>query len=324
MSASTVKGDRKREIGQSPIKKKFRDSTISREDIDEAIANGIKLAFKEQQSTLDSVVTSAVRDAVGSVLIPALRKLREDIQATNNSVKELREEFEAMAAAAKQTRDRVDSVQATAREDRNAVTDLRNQLERLTEKMTDMEDKSRRNNVRLVGLPEGMEGSDVAGILRINLSKWIPSLKGRNIEIDRAHRVYDGRKKSDRPRTLTFRVDGMKDWRFWKVLGRLIRTTVVPVYRATLIHTCMTHMHTWPNVQYNRSCVPVSPHIKAHMHSRGLVIPWCFLHIQKGPPPPPPLLSCSIKGRIYTAWFKWPNSDFFLPCGTDRIWPTTM
>ncbi len=92
------------------IKKKFKDSTISREDIDEAIANGIKLAFKEQQSTLDSVVTSAVRDAVDSVLIPALHKLREDIQATNNSFKELREEFEAMAAVAKQTRDHVDSV----------------------------------------------------------------------------------------------------------------------------------------------------------------------------------------------------------------------
>ncbi len=69
-----------------------------------------------------------------------------------------------------------------------------------------MEDKSRRNNIRLVGLPEGMEGSDVAGFLRINLSKWIPSLKGRNIEIDRAHRVYDGRKNSDWPRTLIFRV----------------------------------------------------------------------------------------------------------------------
>ncbi len=107
-----------------------------------------------------------------------------------------------MAAAAKQTHDRVDSVQATTREDRNAVMELRNQLERLTEKMTDMEDKSRRNNVRLVGLPEGMEGSDVAGFLRLNLSKWIPSLKGHNIEIDRAHRVYDGRKNSDRPRTL--------------------------------------------------------------------------------------------------------------------------
>ncbi len=104
-----------------------------------------------------------------------------------------------MAAAAMQTRDRVDSVQATTREDRSVIMDLRNQLERLAEKMTDMEDKSRRNNIRLVGLPEGMEGSDVAGFLRINLSRWIPSLKGRDIEIDRAHRVYDGRKNSDRP-----------------------------------------------------------------------------------------------------------------------------
>ncbi len=183
-------------------KKIFKDSTISREDLDDAIANGIELAFKEQQSTLDS----AVRDAVDSVLIPALRELRADIQATNNSVKELRAELEAIATAAKQTRDRVDSVQAAAHEDRRTVTDLRNQLERLTEKMTDIEDRSRRNNVRLVGLPEGAEGSNAAGFLRVNLSKWIPYLRDRNIEIDRAHRVYDGRKNSDRPRTLIFHV----------------------------------------------------------------------------------------------------------------------
>ncbi len=206
MSTSTVKGDRKREIEQSPIKKRFKDFTISREDLDDAIANSIKLARKEQKSTLDSAVASTVRDAVDSVLTPALRELRADIQATNNSVKELRAEHEALASATKQTRDRVDSVQAAAREDRKTVTDLRNQLERLTEKMTDIEDRSRRNNVRLVGLPEGAEGSDVAGFLRVILSKWIPSLKGRNIEIDHAHRVYDGRKNSDRRRTLIFRV----------------------------------------------------------------------------------------------------------------------
>ncbi len=42
--------------------------------------------------------------------------------------------------------------------------------------------------------------------LRANLSKWIPSLRGRDIEIDWAHRVYDGGRGSDRPRTLIFRV----------------------------------------------------------------------------------------------------------------------
>ncbi len=206
MSASADKGDRKREMEQSPMKKKFKDSTISREDLDNAIANGIKLALKDQQSTLTSGVASAVRDAVDSVLIPALRELCEDIQATNKSVKELREELEAIATTAKQTRDRVDSVQAAAREDRRAVTDLGNQLERLTEKMTDMEDRSRRNTIRLVGLPEGVEGPNAAGFLRVNLSKWIPSLRGHDIEIDREHRVYDGGRGSDRPRTLIFRV----------------------------------------------------------------------------------------------------------------------
>ncbi len=193
-----------KEIEQSPMKKKFRDSAISREDLDEAIANRIELAFKEQQSTLNSVVNSAVRDAMVSVPIPALRELREDMQATNRSVKELGEEFEAMATETKQTRDCVDSVQAAAREDRRTVMDLKDQLERLTEKMTDMEDRCRRNNVRLVGLPEGMEGPDAAGFLRDNLSKWIPSLRGRDIEIDRAHRLYDGGRGYNRPRTLIF------------------------------------------------------------------------------------------------------------------------
>ncbi len=166
MSTKAEKGDRKREIEQSPMKKKFRDSAISSEELDSAIANRIELAFKEHQSTLNSVVNSAVRDAMDSVLIPALRELREDIQATNKSVKELREEFEAIVTKTKQTRDRVDSVQAAAREDKLTVTDLKDQLERLTEKMTDMEDRCRRNNVKLVGLPEGMEGPDAAGFLR--------------------------------------------------------------------------------------------------------------------------------------------------------------
>ncbi len=78
MSASADKGDWKRETEQSPMKKKFKDSTIFREDLDDAIANGVKLALKEQQSTLNLVMASAVRDAV-------------DLQATNKSVKELRE-----------------------------------------------------------------------------------------------------------------------------------------------------------------------------------------------------------------------------------------
>ncbi len=55
MSTKAEKGDRKREIEQSPMKKKFRDSAISSEELDSAIASRIELAFKEHQSTLNSV-----------------------------------------------------------------------------------------------------------------------------------------------------------------------------------------------------------------------------------------------------------------------------
>ncbi len=58
MSTKADKGDRKREIEQSPMKKKFRDSAISSEELDSAIASRIELAFKEHQSTLNSVVNS--------------------------------------------------------------------------------------------------------------------------------------------------------------------------------------------------------------------------------------------------------------------------
>ncbi len=72
--------------------------------------------------------------------------------------------------------------------------------------MTDVEDRCRRNNVRLVGLPEGMEGPEAAVFLRAGLSGWVPSLGGRGIGIDRAHRVCGGGGGSGRPRTLIFRV----------------------------------------------------------------------------------------------------------------------
>ncbi len=71
--------------------------------------------------------------------------------------------------------------------------------------------------------------------LRANLSKWIPSLRGRDIEIDRAHRVYDGGRGSDRPRTLSSVYwDGMTDQISWKVLGRRIRWSA----HRTMSHCC--------------------------------------------------------------------------------------
>lgn len=72
MNTSTTKDTQKRENDQSLIKKKFKDSAISKEELDAAIANGIKLVLQEQQCGLDAAVAFAIREAMDSVLVPAL------------------------------------------------------------------------------------------------------------------------------------------------------------------------------------------------------------------------------------------------------------
>lgn len=71
-----------------------------------------------------------------------------------------------------------------------------------------MEDRSRISNLELIGLKEGEEGSNAADYLVTNLPKWIPSLQGRTIRIERAHRLYSGETttNSNRPRTLIFKL----------------------------------------------------------------------------------------------------------------------
>uniref|UniRef100_A0A8C5DHT4 Uncharacterized protein n=1 Tax=Gouania willdenowi TaxID=441366 RepID=A0A8C5DHT4_GOUWI len=106
--------------------------------------------------------------------------------------------------SAKRTQDQMDAVQAAAWEYRRSLSELKLQLDLLTTKLTDLEDRGRRNNIRLVGLPESVESSDAVGYLK---NKWIPSLDGRDIDIERAHQVYDGgQANSNKPQTLIFRL----------------------------------------------------------------------------------------------------------------------
>ncbi len=89
----------------------------------------------------------------------------------------------------------------------------------------------------------------MAGFLRVNLSKWIPSLKGRNIEIDRAH--------SDQPRTLIFRV-----------LRRHDRSEILKGARQAYPVKC-----TQDNVTLLFFLTLVQPHI-AHIYSIQLSLCW--------------------------------------------------
>ncbi|KAL1255103.1 hypothetical protein QQF64_013164 [Cirrhinus molitorella] len=63
-------------------------------------------------------------------------------------------------------------------------------LVELQEKLWLYEDKSRQNNLRLVGLPEGAEGGNAIQFLQTQIPKWLLALQGKVIEIERTHRLY--------------------------------------------------------------------------------------------------------------------------------------
>ena len=96
-------------------------------------------------------------------------------------------------------------VQTEARECKQKVNQCTSQLAQLELKMADIEDRARRKNIRLVGLKEGVEGSDPMDFLQKMLPQWISSITNKSIEIERAHRLYN-KNGTGKTRTMIFNV----------------------------------------------------------------------------------------------------------------------
>ena len=99
----------------------------------------------------------------------------------------------------------LDKIRSDVDSNRGKLASQESALEMMQRKLADMEDRSRRCNIRVIGLPEGTEGSNAVQFLTKSLPKWFPTLSNMEGEIMRAHRVYsDDRKKSSGSRTLIF------------------------------------------------------------------------------------------------------------------------
>ncbi|KAJ1138860.1 hypothetical protein NDU88_005241 [Pleurodeles waltl] len=82
-------------------------------------------------------------------------------------------------------------------------TDRDLELSHLRSKLMDLEDRSRRNNVRLLRFPEGVEGADIFSYLRDILPKLTDITFDPPLEFQRAHRLVPKRPDgNDRPAQL--------------------------------------------------------------------------------------------------------------------------
>lgn len=201
-----------REEDRSPTKKKFKQSLMmSKAELDEAVLAAAKLALSEQRLELHELVKTSVGEAIESILTPQITELQTQLQTTSDKISSIGRQIDQQEQSIKQLESRCDNIQASARSDKATVRALKATVAELSSKLADMEDRSRRSNLRLIGLAEGAEGGDAISFLETNIPKWLPSLSQSSIRIERAHRVYSRNGKSDKPRTLIFKLLDYRD-----------------------------------------------------------------------------------------------------------------
>lgn len=122
------------------------------------------------------------------------------------AIEETRKEVTDCAERVTEMEGRLSGVELEHADLKTLVENLQRRNKYLEEKNIDMEMRSRLNNLRLVGVPEGAEGPDMCGFLE----SWLPDTLELNplrnpLVLERAHRVGPKRDSDTPPRTIIMR-----------------------------------------------------------------------------------------------------------------------
>uniref|UniRef100_H2ZVD0 L1 transposable element RRM domain-containing protein n=1 Tax=Latimeria chalumnae TaxID=7897 RepID=H2ZVD0_LATCH len=131
---------------------------------------------------------------------------KNDLQSLHSSVNNLGSKITAAEARISQIEDENGSRDTQAQH-------LQSQLSAVVSRIDDLENRSRRNNVRILGFPEGVEGNNLCTFL----IKILPDLLGLDpsdpLEIERAHRSLGQHPAPDkRPRAFIVKLLRYPTW----------------------------------------------------------------------------------------------------------------
>lgn len=148
------------------------------------------------KSEICNTIESAVQGLQADIVA-----VRSELGSTTGAIQEsinLQEErLTAVEDSATKTSDTVTELEAT-------VAAMRGEIQRLQDKCEDLENRSRRNNLRIVGIAEGEEGNKPTEFIS-NFLKDILDLEETPL-IDRAHRLTLSQPKPGAPRPFIMRV----------------------------------------------------------------------------------------------------------------------
>lgn len=111
------------------------------------------------------------------------------ISTVLEAIKEQTSQIQAVAARVGEAEKRIADVEVAATSSEARLAYLEKQVHDMREHIDDLDNRGRRCNIRIVGLPEGSEGSDPVKFFE----RWIPEFlqmdtKAGRLKLDRAHR----------------------------------------------------------------------------------------------------------------------------------------
>lgn len=127
-----------------------------------------------------------------------LDKIKTKLSRCSKDIAKLRSDYSDL-------RKRVNKTENTTESNKGKLADYE-------AKLADLEDRNRRDNVRILGIPEGAEGPNATQFISTNLLKWFPNLGDQRMEIMCAHRIGPPATGNRGPRTLICKMLRFSDW----------------------------------------------------------------------------------------------------------------
>lgn len=166
-------------------------------------------------------LTEAGANAMDSRLIQALDKITDNltkvidtkVATVLEAIKDQTSQLQAVATRVDEAEKRIADVEVVATSSEAKIAFLEKQVRDMREYIDDLDNRGRRCNVRVIGLPENAEGPDPVKFLE----KWIPeylqmTTKDGRLKLDRAHRSLAPKPgPNQRPRPLILRFHNFRD-----------------------------------------------------------------------------------------------------------------
>lgn len=168
--------------------------------------NGVLLASGEEANvtkTGDELLREMMRDlrdfkkdihsAISDLKDELMRDLKEEMTTLkhelNQKLSEVGVTLQAQGQAITGAEQRISDVETSGAVTKVALLSLLKEQRRLRDKVTDLESRSRRNNIRMYGIPEDSEGDSMIKYVENLLTTELPLPNGMSLQIQRAHRA---------------------------------------------------------------------------------------------------------------------------------------